>query len=233
MLRNNIWGTGLDHAHEVHDRIRVDIHITKFPIFTIFYNSIFDKVLSFGSYIQDHLKRVTIKNIKGKLISMIEDSDILFSIKRNSETGFRLLMSIYREPAYWHIRRMVVHHADAQDATQETFIRVFRSISRFRGDSSLRVWIYRIATNEAIQQMGRKHDEYLSVDDGHSEARQLVAEEYVNYEDAEAVKFQNAILSLPLKQQLAFTTDRIMNVGTTSDFHRRVTFPRRYRKIRC
>lgn len=52
--------------------------------------------------------------------------------------------------------------------------------------------------------MGRKHDEYLSVDDGHSEARQLVAEEYVNYEDAEAVKLQNAILSLPIKQQLAF-----------------------------
>lgn len=135
---------------------------------------------------------------------MIEDSDILLSIKRNSETGFRLLMSIYREPVYWHIRRMVVHHADAQDATQETFIRVFRSISKFKGDSSLKVWIYRIATNEAIRQMGKMHEDCLAVDDDHSEARQLIAEEYVNFEDAEAVKLQNAILSLPPKQQLAF-----------------------------
>lgn len=135
---------------------------------------------------------------------MTEDSDILLSIKRNPETGFRLLMSLYSEPVYWHIRRMVIHHADAQDATQETFIRVFRSISKFKADSSLKVWIYRIATNEAIRQMGRKHEGYMSVDDEHSEVRQLVAEDYVNYEDAEAVRLQNAILSLPPKQQLAF-----------------------------
>lgn len=94
---------------------------------------------------------------------MTEDSDILLSIKRDAEAGFRLLMSLYREPVYWHIRRMVIHHADAQDATQETFIRVFRSISRFKGESSLKVWIYRIATNEAIRQMGKK-TERISVD---------------------------------------------------------------------
>lgn len=135
---------------------------------------------------------------------MTEDSDILLSIKRDAEAGFRLLMSLYREPVYWHIRRMVIHHADAQDATQETFIRVFRSISRFKGESSLKVWIYRIATNEAIRQMGKKRNEYLSIDDADSEVRQITAEEYINYEDAEAVKLQNAILSLPPKQQLTF-----------------------------
>lgn len=135
---------------------------------------------------------------------MTEDSDILLSIKRDAETGFRLLMSYYREPVYWHIRRMVIHHADAQDATQETFIRVFRSISWFKGESSLKVWIYRIATNEAMRQMDKKRNEYLSIVDADSEVRQITAEEYINYEDAEAVKLQNAILSLPPKQQLAF-----------------------------
>lgn len=135
---------------------------------------------------------------------MTEDSDILFSIKRNTETGFRMLMSIYREPVYWHIRRMVIHHADAQDATQETFIRVFRSISGFKGESSLKVWIYRIATNEAMRQMGKNHPGHLSMDDVDSEVRLITEEEYVDYADAEAVKFQNAILSLPPKQQLAF-----------------------------
>lgn len=135
---------------------------------------------------------------------MTEDSHILFSIRRDAETGFRMLMSIYREPVYWYIRRMVIHHADAQDATQETFIRVFRSISGFKGESSLKVWIYRIATNEAMRQMGKKHSGHLSMDDVGSEVRQITAEEYVDFADAEAVKFQNAILSLPPKQQLAF-----------------------------
>lgn len=54
---------------------------------------------------------------------MTEDSDILLSIKRDAETGFRFLMSFYREPVYWHIRRMVIHHADAQDAASETYCR--------------------------------------------------------------------------------------------------------------
>ena len=135
---------------------------------------------------------------------MIKDSDILLSIKRDAETGFRLLMSSYRESVYWHIRRMVIHHADAQDATQETFIRVFRSISEFKGESSLEVWIYRIATNEALRQLGKNRDKYLSIDDVNPEIRQITAEEYVNYDDAEAVKLQNAILSLPPKQQLTF-----------------------------
>lgn len=55
-----------------------------------------------------------------------------------------------------------------------------------------------------MRQMGKKRNEYLSIDDADSEVRQITAEEYVNYEDAEAVKLQNAILSLPPKQQLAF-----------------------------
>lgn len=135
---------------------------------------------------------------------MIKDEDMLLSIKSNVEYGFKILMEQFREPVYWHIRRLVVYHSDAQDATQETFIRVFRSIDNFRGDSSLKSWIYRIATNEAMRLIEKRHDDYLSIDDENSEVLQLMADEYVDYEDVEAVKFQNAILSLPIKQQLAF-----------------------------
>lgn len=135
---------------------------------------------------------------------MMEDSDILLTIERNAELGFRQLMCRYREPVYWHIRRIVIHHADAQDATQETFIRVFRSIAKFRWECSLSVWIYRIATHEAFRQIERRHDVCRSLDDACAEAREICAEEYVNFEDAEAVRLQNAILSLPPKQQLAF-----------------------------
>lgn len=106
---------------------------------------------------------------------------------------------------YWHIRRLVIHHSDAQDATQETFIRIFRSIDKFKGDSSLNVWIYRIATNEALRLIGKRHENIISLEDNDSsEARRIADEEYVNYTDIEAVKLQNAILSLPTKQQLTF-----------------------------
>ncbi len=85
------------------------------------------------------------------------DNDILSTVKADPERGFRLLMDKYKEPVYWHIRRLVTAHADAQDATQETFVRVFRSIDGFRGDSSFTSWVYRIATNEALRLLSRRN----------------------------------------------------------------------------
>lgn len=136
---------------------------------------------------------------------MIEDAEIIKAIRRDSESGFRILMREKWEAVYWHIRRLVIHHSDAQDATQETFIRIFRSLDNFKGDSSLKVWIYRIATNEALRLIGRRRDNIISIEDNDSlEIRTIADEEYVNYEDIEAVRLQNAILSLPTKQQLTF-----------------------------
>lgn len=85
-------------------------------------------------------------------MATVSDADIVSALKENLESGFRLLMARYREPVYWHIRRLVVSHDDAQDAG----------------------------------------------------AGRLAADGYVDYSDLEAVKLQNAILSLPTKQQLAF-----------------------------
>ena len=136
---------------------------------------------------------------------MIDDKDIINAVRRDSQNGFRILMKEKWEPVYWHIRRLVIHHADAQDATQETFIRLFRSFNKFRGESSLKVWIYRIATNEALRVIGKRRNDVISIDDDNvSDVRMIADEEYVNYADVEAVKLQNAILSLPPKQQLAF-----------------------------
>ena len=79
----------------------------------------------------------------------IDDREIVAAIRDNPEKGFSLLMKKYIEPVYWHIRRLVVSHADAQDAAQETFVRAFRSFGSFR-DGSLRSWIYRIATKDGL-----------------------------------------------------------------------------------
>ena len=136
---------------------------------------------------------------------MVDDTDIINAVRRDSQNGFRILMKEKWEPVYWHIRRLVVHHVDAQDATQETFIRLFRSFDKFKGESSLKVWIYRIATNEALRLIGKRHNDIISIDDDNvSDVRMIADEEHVNYADVEAVKLQNAILSLPPKQQLAF-----------------------------
>ena len=67
----------------------------------------------------------------------LDDREIVAAIRDNPEKGFSLLMKKYIEPVYWHIRRLVVSHADAQDAAQETFVRAFRSFGSFR-DGSLR-----------------------------------------------------------------------------------------------
>ena len=132
------------------------------------------------------------------------DKEIVSALRENVEQGFRLLMTSYEEAIYWHIRRLVVSHDDAQDATQETFVRVFRSIEKFKGDSSLSTWIYRIATNEALRLIGQRKANQTSIDNNKAEANAIEADKYVDYNDLEAVKLQKAIQALPTKQQLAF-----------------------------
>ena len=138
-------------------------------------------------------------------MSIKDDKELVELTAKEPEKGFRYLMTKYKEAVYWHIRRLVVTHEDAQDATQETFIRVFRSLSDFKGECTLRSWVYRIATNEALRLLDRyKKEERVSLDDSSSELSNLMADEFVDYNDLEAVKLQKAILSLPTKQQLAF-----------------------------
>ena len=133
-----------------------------------------------------------------------EDKDILSILQRNSEKGFRLLMGKYQEPIYWHIRRLVVSHDDAQDATQETFVRVFRNLGQVKKKDSFAAWIYRIATNEAFRILDARKAETMDLDASQENIKSLMADEYVDYSDLETVRLQEAILSLPPKQQLAF-----------------------------
>ena len=137
-------------------------------------------------------------------MAALNDTDIVSALNEDAEHGFRLLMAKYKEPVYWHIRRLVISHDDAQDAAQETFVRVFRSFRQFKGGCSFSAWIYRIATNEALRMLERRRGERFSLDDPETGVSNLMADEYVDYSDLEAVKLQKAILSLPTKQQLAF-----------------------------
>ena len=113
-------------------------------------------------------------------------------------------MQKYQQPIYWHIRRLVVVHDDAQDATQETFIRVLRSFDHLKDEQSFRGWLFRIATNEALRLMASRKQGQVSIEAGSSEVNGIKADSYVDYSDLEAVRLQRAIRTLPTKQQLAF-----------------------------
>lgn len=138
-------------------------------------------------------------------LRMTDDKEIIRAMQGNPEQGFRLLMASYREPLYWHIRRLVVSHDDAQDAAQEAFVRIFRNFSQYSEENSFRAWIFRIATNEALRILVRhKNTTMLSLDDVTADILSTKAYAFYDSSDAIAVRLQKAILHLPAKQQLAF-----------------------------
>ena len=136
---------------------------------------------------------------------MIHDDIIRETCRTNLEQGFRLLVEKFKSPMYWHIRRMVVSHEDAEDVLQETFIKVFRYLDDFRYECSFSTWLYRIVTNECIRFLNHRKEQTVSDEEIHEELMEkLMASEYVDYDNAMEVKFQQALLTLPEKQRLVF-----------------------------
>ena len=136
---------------------------------------------------------------------MMNENEIRETCMTDQEKGFRMLIGKFQSPIYWHIRRMVVSHEDAEDVLQETFIKIFRHLDDFRAESSLSTWIYRIATNECIRFLNRRKEQAVSTEEMQAELmNKLMASDYVDYDNAMEVKFQQAILTLPEKQRLVF-----------------------------
>jgi len=135
------------------------------------------------------------------------DDEILAQLRQphTTERGFRLLMQTYQERLYWHIRRMVVEHEDANDVLQNCLIKVYRNIGSFEGRSGLYTWLYRIATNEALtflKQKKRKASADLD-DEEYDLAATLRADPYFNGDEVQ-IKLQEALERLPEKQRLVF-----------------------------
>jgi len=122
------------------------------------------------------------------------------------DEAFRQLVTQYKERLYWQIRNMVLNHDDADDVLQNTFIKVYRNIDSFRGNSKLHTWMYRIAANEAITFLNKKAKRNnISIENLKSEAvRKLETDVYFDG-DAFQRHFQKAIATLPERQQLIFT----------------------------
>ena len=138
----------------------------------------------------------------------MEEQTLLVHALQNpatQEAGFKILIKEYQQPLYWHIRKIVFNHDDADDVLQNTYIKVFKNIKNFRGESKLFSWMYRIATNEAltfIKQKSRKLG--LSLNEfNEKQVNQLEADVYFEG-DAIALKLQLAVANLPEKQRLVF-----------------------------
>lgn len=140
---------------------------------------------------------MTAKTDDSALLEMLHDPG-----DRNQ--GFRVLMKQYGQALYWHIRRIVVGHEDAEDVMQETCIRVLNGIGSFKGDAPLATWLYRIATNEALQHLRRQTHLFQSIDSlSGALMAKLQAESPLDSSEAAAL-FQQALLSLPTQQRIAF-----------------------------
>jgi RNA polymerase sigma factor (sigma-70 family) len=137
----------------------------------------------------------------------LEDKELLEKI-RHPETrnyGFNLLVQAYQKRVYWHIRKMVIDHDDADDLTQEVFIKIHKSIDGFREDAQLYTWIYRITTNECLTFLQRKKRRFfLPLGDVAKELMgKLDNSSHVSGDEIQ-LKLQKALLTLPDKQRLVF-----------------------------
>jgi len=116
-----------------------------------------------------------------------------------------MIVKKYQEKLYWHIRKILISHDDTDDVLQNTFIKVFEALPKFRGASSMYTWLYRIATNEALTYLKKRNNRrFLSMDDMDTNLEKTLESDPYTDGDAIRIKLQKAILILPEKQRLVF-----------------------------
>ena len=130
------------------------------------------------------------------------------------EEAFKKLVTKYKERLYWHIRKLVLDHDDAHDVVQNTFIKIHLNIDKFRENSSLFTWMYRIATNESLNfinskaaKMGLLNQEWIE-----AKADGLMADSYFDGDQA-ALKLQKMVARLPEKQRIVFNMKYVDNMN--------------------
>ncbi|MBQ8542082.1 MAG: RNA polymerase sigma factor [Bacteroidaceae bacterium] len=139
--------------------------------------------------------------------SSINEQEItaMLADEKRREAAFSAIIKQYSEPLYWHIRRMVLSHDDANDLLQNTFLKAWSNIDKFRGESQISTWLYRIAVNETLTFLGKNKGETVSLDTPEGEiANRLESDTYFCGDRADAL-FNEAISRLPHKQRLVFT----------------------------
>ena len=136
-----------------------------------------------------------------------DDRDLIASLKDENtrDLAFNGLVKKYQERLYWHVRKIVMNHDDADDVLQNTFIKVWRSIDKFREESTLYTWLYRIATNESLTFINSNKRRNLIPMNETSEFLLNNLQSDAHFEGDEIQRrLQEAILKLPEKQRIVF-----------------------------
>ena len=138
---------------------------------------------------------------------MEDDKQLVAQLKNpnTQELAFRNLMKLYKKRLYWHIRKIVLSHDDADDVLQNTFIKIFKNIHSFKQQSKLYSWMFRIATNEAITFINKKAaKQHVDLSElQHTMTSDLHNDMYYTGDEIQQL-LQRAIITLPQKQQLVF-----------------------------
>lgn len=138
----------------------------------------------------------------------MEDKELIekFANEESRNYAFNLLVNKYQKRIYWHVRKMVYSHEDADDLTQDIFVKIWKGLPAFREDAQLFTWIYRIATNECLNFLKKqKRKAFFSFQDPDKNLEQtLLASSDSPSGTTIEVKLQKALLKLPEKQRLVF-----------------------------
>ena len=151
---------------------------------------------------------------------------------------FGEILRRYQKQIYYHCRNLLVNHDDSDDAAQNTFIKVWQNLAQFKGESRLRTWVYRIATNESINLL-RKRKPTIDFDEAQPEMAEMIGEEMYLSGDEIALKLQKALCYLPFKQKLVFTLryfedlsyDEIATLTSTSEVALKASYHHAVKKL--
>lgn len=135
-----------------------------------------------------------------------KDNNLIRDLKDSTtrEKAFSRLLDLYQEKIYWHIRKMVLNHDNANDVLQNTFVRVFKYIEKFKGNSSLQTWIYKIAYNESVRFLNKNKMKLNSIDEVNIKYLENLTDDVYFDGDEIQVKLQEVISQLTEKQRLVF-----------------------------
>lgn len=129
----------------------------------------------------------------------------LFYQERREQEAFRLLMNKYEERLYWHVRKILISHEDTDDILQNVFVKIWQGLKEFRYESKLYTWMYRIATNEALNFLNEKRRKVYGNSDEISDFLEntLESDPYFSGDDIQK-ELQRAILTLSDRQRVIF-----------------------------
>lgn len=173
---------------------------------------------------------------------MATDKEILdlYNAGKTDE-AFKQLVHLYSERLYWHIRRFVLSHDEANDILQEVYIKIWKSLSSFRGDSGLYTWVYRIATNESLNYLRKKKKKATLSFGSFSELMDKKIDEDVFFNGNEIQReLHRAIQKLPNKQKVVFNLryfdelsyKEISEILNTSEGALKASYHHAYKKIK-